>query len=105
MSKALFQRSINDAFTHMGEEARYRPAAGGSSKIRIVPMVDISPRSTSVGLIVQDEANFHVRSADVAKPAIGDEIDYDGRTFRVRSAPRLGVAGNVWYLDAPPVSV
>jgi len=103
MSKALFRRSIDACYAELAESAIYRPAAGGSMSVSIIPFVNLSSRSLPSGMLVQSESTMQVRVSDVASPKVGDQIEYDERTFQIRSAPQRGVADLIWFLDAPEV--
>jgi hypothetical protein len=96
-----FRKSIADQFASLGDDAVYRPVTGGMINLKIIPSINISSHGTAAGMLVQNESTSQIMASDVAQPAIGDTYELDGKTYRVRSTPRLGVHQMIWFLDAP----
>lgn len=101
---AAFQQAVDSAFAAYGETVTYTPAGGSGVDIAAIPRRADERTDWSGQMTVHTAATvFDVRASDVAQPASGDTIAYDGKTYTVQGEPRRDDPRRlVWTLDTRP---
>ena len=102
---SIFAVAIDALFAdpNLAVDAVYR--AGGIDPA--VPVRAIRRRPDRVGefgdaRIVAETMVFDVRVSDIAQPAAGDTIEWDGTVYRIQGAPLRDAERLVWTIEARP---
>lgn len=99
MSK--FDLVVERNFFVMGEDATYTPAGGGAPvSIKVMPRRPDELLEFGDSMIVTGTNIFDVRVADIAAPAEGDTITYNGTAYIVQGEPQSRDSDRlIWSLN------
>lgn len=101
--KARFSKAIDSQFRHLGRDATYIDNTSIAQ-----PIVVIARRPEQLFGLGDDpmhaeNAQLEFRVSEVSSPSRGDEINIDGRVYRIEAEPRLDLHQLVWVCDSLPL--
>lgn len=100
----VFAAAIDALFrdSHMAADATYTPAGGDPVTVRAIRMAPDIARDFYGAQIHSDTVVIEVRVSEVAAPAAGDAITFDGEDRVVQGVPTRDDHRTVWLLDTRP---
>ena len=103
-SLSIFSRSVDSLFDRLGREAFFKPQSNVSTMPVPIPIKVIPRRPEHLfelgeGRIHAEDAHLEFRVSEVRSPATGDEIELDGKIYRIEEEPRLDQHQLVWEVE------
>ena len=102
-NKITFSRAIDSQFQHLGREATYKGVTSKRS-IRVIARRPEQLFSLRDEKMHGEKPQLEFRLSEVSSPSRGDEIDINGRIYRIEEEPRLDLHQLVWITDAKAMS-
>ncbi len=100
--KARFTKALDSQFHHLGMQATYIHK-GSKNNIRVIARRPEQLFSIGEGKMHGEKSQFEFRLSEVSSPSRGDEIDINGRIYRLEEEPRLDLHQLVWSTDAKAI--
>lgn len=99
----LFSKAIDSQFQHLGRKALYKDAIS-KRPIRVFARRPEQLFSLGEEKIHGEKSQIEFRLSEVSSPSRGDEIDINGRIYRIEEEPRLDLHQLVWSTDANAIA-
>ena len=102
---SVFAEAIDVLFAdpHLARDAVYRPGGiGDGVPVRVMRRQPDRIEGFGETRIASGTTMLDVRVSEVAEPAAGDTLTFDGRAVVVQGTPLLDAEGLLWTLDTRP---
>jgi hypothetical protein len=91
---------IDAQFATYGDAVPFVPASGvGPATVRVILRRPTDEQTLDTGRIVKSKPFIKVPFADVAHLVRDDQLDKDGRRWKIAGAPTRPGDGKVWHAD------
>ena len=101
-TKTPFSRAIDSQFQHLGREATYKGVTS-THPIRVIAKRPEQLFGLGQEKMHGEKPQLEFRLSEVSSPSRGDEIDINGRIYRIEEEPRLDLHQLVWITDAKAI--
>jgi len=102
-SQSRFRRAIDSQFNHIGRDATYTQSNSQSLSVRVIARRPEQLFELGDGHMHAEQPQLEFRVSEVSSPSRGDEIEIDGRVYRIEAEPRLDLHQLVWVAPALPI--